>query len=100
MKLMMVKKTSVHFSAGFGLSDLRLVDDCLKMIVYDDIGDNEPNQHSLVLKMMDNLAFGVGFQKQFIKAKIGVFCIQHGKLKIIRKVSSMNDCVREKKLCP
>ena len=64
------------------------------MIVHDDIGDNGSKQHSLLLKVMDNLAFGVGFQKQFIKAKIGVYCIQCGKLNIIRKVSSAN--VREK----
>ena len=81
----------------FGLSDLRLVDNCVKMIVHDDIGDNESKQHSLLLKVMDNLAFGVGFQKQFIKAKIGVYCIQCGELNIIRKVSSAN--VREK-ICP
>ena len=87
----------VNFSANYSdISDLRLVNNCLKMTAYDVTGGNESKtllamfiDHFKIFKMINN--------SLFLKAKIGVYSPENEKFfgarlsNVNSRISNVND---------
>ena len=75
----------VNFSADYsGISDLRLVDNCLKMTVYDMIGGNQSKTATLKIPKMINSLFFIIYLAYLCfnysdKAKINVYSPENEK---------------------
>ena len=84
----------------FGISDLRSVNNCLKITAYmTELVAMNQKQLSWILKMINNCnLLLIVFLPQTIPQGEN-WCLQFGKYRIFRRLSSVNNYVREQ-LCP